>query len=93
MVKCLFIILISAPALASESLYKSNCASCHAGNAMGIAGYSPRLASQHWQYLEQQMNDIRSGKRNNGNSGSMRSIFNQLTAEQRKSIAKYLSEL
>ena len=77
----------------NNSLYFNQCATCHGAGGEGQAGFSPRLSGQHWQYLKDQMLDIKNGKRTNGKSYLMRGIFNKLTTQQIEDISKYLQEL
>jgi len=67
------------------------CASCHgeAGNNP-LPGY-PRLAGQNEDYLVRQMEDIRSGKRNNGLSALMTAYMSAVSDEEIAAIASYLA--
>lgn len=88
----IMILLIASPALANQN-YVNYCAGCHRVDASGIAGYSPKLAGQHWQYLRDQMRDIKLGRRTNGSSGVMQPLFKRMSDEEIKALAKYLGDL
>ncbi len=70
------------------------CASCHgpAGRAP-IAPNYPNLASQSKGYMIKQIQDIRSGERANGLSAVMQGVVSDITDEEIKAIASYLSKL
>ena len=51
----------------------------------------PRLAGQNKEYLIQQMHDIKSGKRDNGQAAVMKPIVANLSDDEIAAIAEYLS--
>lgn len=67
------------------------CLSCHGegGNKPLMPNY-PKLAGQNADYLVQQMKDIKSGARNNGQSAVMKAIVAPVTDDEFLKIAKYL---
>ena len=88
---------IATPALAAdgEELYAQNaCASCHGptGNEPILPTY-PKIAGQNKTYLVNQMNDIKSGDRDNGASIAMRGVVANLSDDEILAIAEYLSSL
>ena len=53
----------------------------------------PKVAGQNKEYLIRQMNDIKSGARNNGASVAMRALVANLDDDDIAAIAAYLSKL
>jgi len=78
-----------------EALYAEKlCASCHGptGNEPILSTY-PKIAGQNKEYLIRQMNDIKSGDRDNGASTAMRGLVANLGDDEIVAIAEYLSSL
>jgi len=70
------------------------CAGCHGADAKTpIMGAYPKVAGQNKDYLIQQLKDIKSGARNNGQSASMKGIMAGVNEDEINVIASYLSEL
>lgn len=67
------------------------CSGCHGPNGAGIPAQYPRLASQHPEYLELQLNTFRSGER--ANSAQMSAIALRLTDKEIKALADYAATL
>lgn len=67
------------------------CAGCHSPNGAGIPAQYPRIASQHGDYLEAQMNSFRSGARSN--SAQMTAIAAKLNDKEIKAVADYIAGL
>lgn len=90
--------LVAAPAIAAPdgaALYKDKtCNACHGptGNKPLMPNY-PKVAGQNAAYMEQQMKDIKSGARNNGQSAAMKGVMHLVNDEEIKAIADYLSKL
>jgi cytochrome c553 len=70
------------------------CHSCHGKDASSpvVAGY-PSIAGQAKEYLAQQIKDIKSGKRNNGQTAAMKGVMHLVSDEEIDAIAAYLSTL
>jgi len=70
------------------------CHSCHGKDASTpvVAGY-PSIAGQAKEYLAQQIKDIKSGARNNGQTASMKGVMHLVSDAEIDAIAKYLSTL
>jgi cytochrome c len=89
---------IASPAIAAmdgAALYKDKtCNACHGptGNKPLMPNY-PKLAGQNAAYMEQQMKDIKSGARANGQSAAMKGVMHLVNDEEIKAIADYLSKL
>lgn len=85
----------TAAAADGRKLYTDKaCATCHGptGNEPIMPTY-PKLAGQNKVYLIRQMNDIKSGDRDNGASIAMRGIVANLGDDEIAAIAEYLSGL
>ena len=53
----------------------------------------PKLAGQNAAYAEQQMKDIKSGARNNGQTAAMKGVMHLVNDEEIKAIAIWLESL
>lgn len=94
--------LASAAALADgAALYaEKTCIACHGkeGKKPLLAAY-PKLAGQNAAYIEQQMNDIKSGARANGSSAAMKGVMinpegdSLISDSEIKEISQYLSKV
>ncbi|MCE4556368.1 c-type cytochrome [Roseateles cellulosilyticus] len=67
------------------------CAGCHSPNGAGIPAQYPRLAGQHTDYVELQMNNFRSGAR--ANSPQMAAIAAKMNDKEIKAVADYVAGL
>lgn len=89
--------LVAGTAVAADgaALYKSKtCIACHGadGKAPILPTY-PRLAGQNEGYALNQMKDIKSGARNNGQTAAMKGVMHLVSDEEMAAIAKYLSSI
>ena len=88
--------LFAGAALADgKALYlEKTCIACHGKDAKKpLTPEYPRLAGQNAKYAENQMKDIKSGARANGNTAAMKGVMHLVTDDDMKEIAKYLSEI
>jgi len=85
----------AAAALSGAELYQQRtCIACHGADAKTpILPVYPKLAGQNPAYLLQQMHDIKSGARSNGNTPAMRGVMHLVTDEELKAIADWLGGL
>ncbi len=85
----------SAYALDGAEVYTSKgCGGCHGADGnMPIMGAYPKVAGQNLDYIIQQLNDIKSGARSNGQSTTMKGIMAAVNEDEIKAVATYLSEL
>ncbi len=83
----------TAAAADGAALYKSKaCASCHGPDGdTPIMPIYPKLRGQNVDYAVNQMKDIKSGKRNNGQTAAMKAIIMQVSEDEMKAIAKWLA--
>ena len=89
--------LLSGPALAQDGaalFAKKTCIACHGpeGKKPVLATY-PKLAGQNEQYLYNQMIDIKSGARANGQTAAMKGVMHLVNEEELKAIAGWLAGL
>ncbi len=84
-----------ALALDGEQLYKSKtCAACHGKDgASPMMPIYPKVAGQNAAYAVQQMQDIKSGARANGNSAAMKGVMHLVSDEEIEAIAEWLATL
>lgn len=86
-----------AGALAADgaTLYKEKtCIACHGKDAKTpIQPNYPKLAGQNAEYALQQMKDIKSGARSNGQTAAMKGVMHLVNDEEMKIIAEWLSKL
>jgi cytochrome c len=69
------------------------CVACHGKDASTplLPNY-PKLAGQNPEYLLQQMKDIKSGARSNGQTPAMRGIMHLVDEREMEALAAFLSE-
>ncbi|MFK5984132.1 MAG: cytochrome c [Pseudomonadota bacterium] len=73
---------------------KGGCTACHGKDAKTpLLPMYPRLAGNSEAYLLQQMKDIKSGARNNGQTAAMKGVMGLVNDAEMAAIAKYLSSL
>ncbi|WP_275099915.1 c-type cytochrome [Sedimenticola hydrogenitrophicus] len=83
----------NAVAADGAALYTSKgCAACHGADAKTpIMPAYPKLAGQNAQYALNQMKDIKSGARNNGQTAAMKGIVMGVSDEEMQAIAEWLA--
>ena len=73
---------------------KKTCIACHGKDAKTpIMTIYPRLAGQNADYAFNQMKDIKSGVRNNGQTAAMRGVMNLVNEDEMRAIANWLDSL
>lgn len=90
--------LVASPAVAAldgaKLFAEKTCNACHGAKAdKPLMPNYPKLAGQNAAYAEQQMKDIKSGARNNGQTAAMKGVMHLVNDEEIKAIAEYLSKL
>ena len=77
------------------ALFQSKtCWSCHGKDAKSpILPVYPKLAGQNEAYLLNQMKDIKSGARSNGQTAAMKGVMGMVNEAEMAEIAKWLSSL
>jgi len=93
------LMLILSPAMTNAAdgaaLYKSKtCIACHGKDAKTplLPNY-PKIAGQNAAYTLQQMKDIKSGARSNGQSAAMKGVMHLVTDEEMQALADYVASL
>ena len=88
---------LSTPAFALDGakLYQTKtCFSCHGKDAKTpILPIYPKLAGQSPGYAFNQMKDIASGARNNGQAAAMKGVMHLVSEEEMRAIADWLATL
>ena len=77
------------------TLYKQRtCVACHGKNGdKPLLPSYPKIAGQNAAYAEQQIKDIKSGARSNGQTAVMKGIMHLVSDEEIKALAAYLEKL
>lgn len=78
-----------------KQLYeKRECATCHGkGGKNPSDDVYPRINNQQSDYIATQITDIKSGRRNNGMSGVMRTAIENVDESEIRVIAAYLESI
>ena len=71
-----------------EASYAAVCAACHGADGNSAIAVNPTLAQQHPEYLFKQLQEFKSGKRNNA---VMKGFATMLTDEDMKNIAYWVA--
>ncbi len=71
-----------------EAMYTAMCASCHGADGNSGSPANPKLAQQHPEYLVKQLQEFKSGKRNNA---IMSGFASALSDQDMKNIAFWLA--
>ena len=73
---------------------EKTCNACHGpkGDKPLMPNY-PKLVGQNAAYAEQQMKDIKSGARNNGQTAAMKGVMHLVNDEEIKVLSEYLAKL
>lgn len=81
--------------LDGATLYQQRtCIACHGPDAKTpILPEYPKLAGQNPAYMLQQMKDIKSGARDNGNTAAMRGVMHLVNEAEMQVLADYLAGL
>ncbi|WIM06824.1 MAG: cytochrome c [Candidatus Nitricoxidivorans perseverans] len=99
--KPMFVLAAAAVAFSGSALAdgaklyaEKTCVACHGKSAnKPLMPNYPKLAGQNAAYAEQQMKDIKSGARNNGNTAAMKGVMHLVSDAEIKELANYLSKL
>ncbi len=86
---------LAASALDGAKLFKEKtCLTCHGkdGKTTIMPNY-PKIAGQNRDYVLQQMKDIKSGARNNGQTAAMKGIMHLVNEEEMEALADYIATM
>ena len=78
-----------------EKLYKTKtCSTCHGKDGKTpIMPMYPKIAGQNKEYTLQQMVDIKSGARSNGQSAAMKGVMHLVSDEELQALAEYIATM
>ena len=78
-----------------EKLFKTKtCSTCHGKDGKTpIMPMYPKIAGQNKEYTLQQMVDIKSGARINGQSAAMKGVMHLVSEEEMKAISEYIATM
>jgi cytochrome c len=90
--------IVATPAIAAPdgaALYQDKtCWSCHGKDGKKtLTPQFPKIAGQNAAYAEQQMKDIKSGARANGQSAAMKGVMELVNDEEIKALAVYIATM
>jgi cytochrome c len=96
-VACTLALFATGSVLAADgaALYKDKtCVACHGKDAKTpLMPLYPKIAGQNKEYIKQQMLDIKTGTRSNGQTAAMKGVMHLVSDEEIEVIAEYLSTL
>jgi cytochrome c len=73
---------------------EKTCVACHGKDGKKtLTPLYPKVAGQNAAYAEQQMKDIKSGARANGQSAAMKGVMHLVSDAEIKALAEYLASL
>ena len=89
------LVISSAVFADGAAVYKAKgCTGCHGPDAKSpVMPAYPKIAGQSKEYLMQQLKDIKSGARNNGQTAAMKGIMASVSDADITALAEYLSGL
>ena len=78
-----------------EKLYQTKtCFTCHGKDGKTpIMPMYPKIAGQNAAYTLQQMKDIKSGARSNGQSAAMKGVMGLVNDDEMKSLSEYIATM
>ena len=87
--------MASAETPDGETLFNERtCFTCHGKDGKTpILPFYPIIAGQNAEYVLQQLKDIKSGARDNGNTAAMRGVMHLVNEDEMKLLADYISKL
>ena len=86
---------LAAQAADGEKLYQTKtCSTCHGKDGRTpIMPVYPKIAGQNKEYTLQQMADIKSGARSNGQSAAMKGVMHLVSEEEMQALAEYIATM
>ena len=93
----LLLVLSPAAALSAdgETLYKTKtCSTCHGKDGKTpIMPMYPKIAGQNQAYTLQQLKDIKSGARNNGQTAAMKGVMHLVIDDEMQALSEYIATM
>jgi cytochrome c len=78
-----------------EKLFKTKtCSTCHGKDGKTpIMPMYPKIAGQNQAYTLQQLTDIKSGVRSNGQSAAMKGVMHLVSEEEMQALSEYIATM
>ena len=78
-----------------EKLFQTKtCSTCHGKDGKTpIMPVYPKIAGQNKEYTLQQLADIKSGARSNGQSAAMKGVMHLVSDEEMQALAEYIATM
>jgi len=78
-----------------EKLYQTKtCSTCHGKDGRTpIMPMYPKIAGQNAAYTLQQMTDIKSGARSNGQSAAMKGVMHMVSDDEMQALSEYIATM
>ena len=78
-----------------EKLYQTKtCSTCHGKDGKSpIMPMYPKIAGQNQAYTLQQLKDIKSGARNNGQTAAMKGVMHMVSDDEMQALSEYIATM
>jgi cytochrome c len=78
-----------------EKLYQTKtCVACHGKDGKTpLQPVYPKIAGQNQAYTLQQLKDIKSGARNNGQTGAMKGVMGLVSDDEMQALSEYIATM
>jgi len=78
-----------------EKLYQTKtCSTCHGKDGRTpIMPMYPKIAGQNQAYTLQQLKDIKSGARNNGQTAAMKGVMHLVSDDEMQALSEYIATM
>ena len=78
-----------------EKLYQTKtCSTCHGKDGRTpIMPMYPKIAGQNQAYTLQQLKDIKSGARNNGQTAAMKGVMHLVSDDEMQALSEYIASM
>jgi cytochrome c len=78
-----------------EKLYQTKtCSTCHGKDGKSpIMPMYPKIAGQNQAYTLQQLKDIKSGARNNGQTAAMKGVMHLVSDDEMQALSEYIATM
>ena len=78
-----------------EKLYQTKtCSTCHGKDGKTpIMPMYPKIAGQNEAYTLQQLKDIKSGARNNGQTAAMKGVMHLVSDDEMQALSEYIATM